>query len=99
AFIASGYLFQPVVFDQLWWVLAVWLLLKYVNTNAPKYLYFIGLVVGLGILTKYTMLFFAGALIIGILISKQRRILLNKHVLGAIAVALIVALPNILWQF
>ncbi|MGN6639539.1 MAG: glycosyltransferase family 39 protein, partial [Mucilaginibacter sp.] len=25
AFAASGYLFQPVVFDQLWWVLAVYL--------------------------------------------------------------------------
>jgi len=24
AFVASGYLFQPVVFDQLWWVLSVW---------------------------------------------------------------------------
>ncbi len=29
AFAASDYLFQPVVFDQLWWVTAVWLLVKY----------------------------------------------------------------------
>src|ERR1700761_6121723 len=46
AFAASGYLFQPVVFDQFWWVLTVWLLTKYCNTSAPKYLYFLGLAVG-----------------------------------------------------
>jgi hypothetical protein len=99
AFMATGYLFQPVVFDQLWWVLTVWLLLRYLNTNAPKYLYLIGLVIGLGILTKYTMVFFAIALITGLLLTKQRRILWNKHVLGALAVTFIVALPNIIWQF
>src|ERR1700761_3064798 len=42
AFLASDYLFQPVVFDQFWWVLAVWLLVKYSNTLAVKYLYFLG---------------------------------------------------------
>lgn len=99
AFAASGYLFQPVVFDQFWWVLTVWLLIKYINTNAVKYLYFIGIAIGVGLLTKYTMAFFAGALIMGLLISKQRRLLWNKHVLGAVAVAIIVALPNIIWQF
>jgi hypothetical protein len=99
AFTASGYLFQPVVFDQMWWVLTVWLLLRYINTHAIKYLYFIGAVVGLGILTKYTMLFFAVALISGLIISKQRRLLWNKHVLGATAVAIVIILPNLVWQF
>jgi hypothetical protein len=99
AFISSGYLFQPVVFDQLWWVLTVWLLLRYINTNAIKYLYLIGLAIGFGVLTKYTMLFFAGALILGLVISKQRRLLWSKHVLGAIGIAVLVILPNMIWQF
>jgi hypothetical protein len=98
-FMASGYLFQPVVFDQLWWVLMVWLLLRFINTHAIKYLYFIGLAVGFGVLTKYTMLFFAAALIAGLIVSKQRRLLLNKHVWGAGFVALIIILPNLIWQF
>src|SRR5476651_1068760 len=33
AFAASDYLFQPVVFDQFWWVLTVWLFIKYLNTT------------------------------------------------------------------
>jgi hypothetical protein len=95
---ASGYLFQPVVFDQFWWVLTVWLLIKYLNTTDVKYLYWLGLVVGLGMLTKYTMAFFTFALIIGILISKQRKLLFNKHILGAAVVAFLVCLPNLIWQ-
>jgi len=99
AFAASDYLFQPVVFDQLWWVMAVWLLAKYSNTSSVKYLYFLGIVVGLGMLTKYSMAFFTFALIVGIVISKQRKMLLNRHIIGAVIVAVIIFLPNIIWQF
>jgi hypothetical protein len=99
AFAASGYLFQPVVFDQLWWVLAVYLLARYINTSSPKYIYLLGAVIGIGLLTKYTMAFFAIALILGLLITKQRRILWNRHILIAVAIALILFLPNLIWQF
>ncbi|RYE16757.1 MAG: glycosyltransferase family 39 protein, partial [Sphingobacteriales bacterium] len=99
AFAASGYLFQPVVFDQLWWVLAVWLLIKYINTTDAAYLYGVGATVGVGMLTKYTMVFFTVALIIGILISKQRKLLFNRHILGAALLAFIIFLPNLIWQW
>lgn len=99
AFAASGYLFQPVVFDQLWWLLAAYLIVRYINTNNTNYLYLVGVVVGVGLLTKYTMAFFAFALIIALLLTKQRRVLWNKHVLFAALIALVIFLPNIIWQF
>lgn len=100
AFAATGYLFQPVVFDQLWWVLMVWLMVKYVNNDSsPKYLYFIGMVVGVGMLTKYTAGFFAVALIGALLFTKQRRLLYNRHVAGAALLAFAIFLSNLLWQY
>jgi len=99
AFAASGYLFQPVVFDQLWWVLTVYLLARYINTSEPIYLYLLGAVVGVGLLTKYTMAFFAGALIVSLLLTRQRKLLWNRHVAFAVLIAVLVFLPNILWQF
>lgn len=99
AFAASGYLFQPVVFDQLWWVLAVYLLTRYINTSAPKYIYLLGAVIGFGLLTKYTMVFFAIALILGLLFTKQRRLLWTRHILIAFGIALVLFLPNLIWQF
>lgn len=98
AFAASGYLFQPVVFDQLWWVLAVYLVVRYINAPSVKYIYFLGIVVGVGLLTKYTMAFFAASLIIGLLLTPQRKILWNKHVTIAILIASVIFLPNIIWQ-
>lgn len=98
AFAASGYLFQPVVFDQLWWVLAVWLLCKYSNTLSIKYLYFLGAAVGFGMLTKYSMCFFTFALLLGLIISKQRKLLLNRHFIGAAVLAILIFLPNFIWQ-
>jgi hypothetical protein len=99
AFAASDYLFQPVVFDQFWWVFTVWLIIKYINTSHIKYLYFLGIAIGLGLLTKYTMAFFAIALLLGLLFTKQRRLLLSWHVAAAVLIALILFLPNIIWQF
>jgi len=99
AFAASGYLFQPVVFDQLWWVVTVWLFVKYLNTASVKYLYWLGAAVGLGMLTKYSMAFFTFSLIIGILISRERKLLFNKHVIISAGLAILIFLPNIIWQF
>jgi hypothetical protein len=99
AFLASDYLFQPVVFDQLWWVITIYLVVKYINSSSVKYLYFLGIAIGVGLLTKYTMGFFAIAVLIGLLCTKQRRLLLNKHIAGMVIVALLIFLPNITWQF
>lgn len=99
AFAASDYLFQPVVFDQLWWVLTAYLLIKYLNTSEPKYMYLLGAVIGIGLLTKYTMAFFAGALLISLLLTKERTVLWNRRVLLAVLIALLIFLPNIVWQF
>jgi hypothetical protein len=99
AFAASDYLFQPVVFDQLWWVLTVYLLLRYLNTSQPKYVCLLGVIIGIGLLTKYTMAFFAIVLLLGLLMTKQRRVLWSKHILIAALIAIVIFLPNILWQF
>jgi len=98
AFLASDYLLQPVIFDQLWWLLSGYLLVKYINTKLVKYLYFLGIAIGFGLLTKYTMAFYTLALIIGIALTRHRKMLLSKGVWAAVAIAIIIFLPNIIWQ-
>lgn len=98
AFLASGYLFQPVVFDQLWWLLSAYFLVKYFNSSKAKYLYFLGLAIGLGMLTKYTMAFFTLALVTGILLTKQREIFARKDIWIAVFIGVAVFMPNIIWQ-
>lgn len=98
SFLASGYLFQPVVFDQLWWVLSAVLMVKYINTRRLLYLYGWGAACGFGMLTKYTMAFYALAMLVGLLLSGQRRIFLNRHFWLASLAGLLVFSPNLIWQ-
>ncbi|HTD42399.1 MAG TPA: glycosyltransferase family 39 protein [Mucilaginibacter sp.] len=98
AFAASGYLFEPVVFDQLWWVLIVYLLLRYLNTSRYSYLYFIGIVIGIGLLTKFSILFFVISIIAGLLITKERKILWNRYMLSVILIPFALFFPNMIWE-
>ena len=98
SFLASGYLLQPVVFDQLFWVLSAYFMVKHLQTRKTNYIYLLGVSIGLGMLTKYTMALFIVALIGGLLISPQRKVLLNRAWLIASAIAFIIFLPNLIWQ-
>ena len=98
AFLASGYLLQPVVFDQFFWVLAAYLIVRYIKTYQNQYLYALGFTAGFGMLNKYSIAFYILALLIALLITPQRKILLNKAWLGAAGIAFLIFLPNLLWQ-
>jgi hypothetical protein len=58
----------------------------------------LGAAVGFGMLTKYSMCFFTFALLLGLIISKQRKLLLNRHFIGAAVLAILIFLPNFIWQ-
>jgi len=98
AFLASGYLLQPVVFDQFFWVLAAYLIVRFIKTYQNDYLYALGFTAGFGMLNKYSMAFYILALFIALLLTPQRKILLNKAWLGAAGIAFLIFLPNLLWQ-
>ncbi len=96
--LAAGVLFQYVSFDYLWWVAAAWFAVRLLRTEDPRWWIPIGAVIGLGLLTKYTVVFFAAALLAGLLFTDARRYLLTRWLLAGAAVAGLIALPNALWQ-
>jgi 4-amino-4-deoxy-L-arabinose transferase-like glycosyltransferase len=98
SFLSSGYLLQPVVFDQLFWVVSAFLIVKHIQTRKNHYLYLLGVAVGVGMLTKYTIALFVIALIGALLISSQRKILLNRAWIISSVIAFVIFLPNLIWQ-
>ncbi len=98
AFLASNYLLQPVVFDQLFWTAAAFLLVIYIATHKTKYILLLGVVAGLGMMNKYTMAAFMLALLLGILVTPERKFLWNRNWLYAAGIALMIFLPNLIWQ-
>ena len=99
AFLRANTLFQPVCFNQMWWTLVAFLFIKIINSKENKYWYFLGIVVGFGWLTKYSIAFFMVAFLLGVLFTKERKWLGTRHPYIAIAIASLIALPNIWWQY
>lgn len=78
---------------------AIYLLILAVKRDEPRYWMGIGLLAGIGLLNKHSMVFFAFALAAGLLFTKHRRLLFSRWFLAGGAIAFLVFLPNIIWEY
>lgn len=97
-FLATGSFFTMDVFDELWWGLAAFVFILLVKRQNPKLWLLFGLVAGIGIFTKLTILFFGLGLVIGVLLTSRRNDFRTRWpwLGGAIAFAFLV--PWLIWQ-
>src|SRR5215216_1558836 len=97
-FLVMGTFFSMDAFDQLFWVSATYVLLLILKRDRPRLWLLFGLIVGLGLLTKVTMLFFGFAVFVALLLTPARRHLRTPWpwVGGVIAFAFL--LPYVFWQ-
>ena len=94
----QGALFQYVSFDYLWWVLIAYLVMRLLKSEDPRWWLAIGGVIGLGMMTKYTMAFFVAGLVGGVVLTKARGYLTSAWLWGGAALSVLIFAPNLLWQ-
>ena len=94
----EGTEFQYTTFDYLWWVLAACFVIRLLTSEDPRWWLALGTVAGLGLMTKYTMLFCAAGILCGFLFTPARRYLRTRWFPAAVALTLLITLPNLLWQ-
>lgn len=99
AWLRVNTMLQPVPFDILFWALLSFGLLRWINTRDARWWWFIGIVAGTGFLNKYTLVFWAAALLVALLLTPGRKALASKPLWQAVALALLLILPNLLWQW
>ena len=97
-FLRPGAMLQPVVFDQLWWTLALLALTLRIRDAAPKHWIGIGLFLGLAALTKFSVAFLAAGFVMALMITELRRDLATKWPWIALIIATIVGHPSITGQ-
>ena len=85
-------------FDYLWWVVVGFFMVRLLATEDPRYWLGIGAGIGLGMLTKYTMAFWVIGLGVAVLITSTRKYLRSKWLYFGAALALLIFLPNLIWQ-
>ncbi|MHA3787136.1 glycosyltransferase family 39 protein [Flavobacterium hauense] len=92
-------LFQPNSFDVLAWTFLCFSLIKYVNTQANKWLYIAALAFSIGFLNKYNIVFLIIGLVPALALTKQRNIFINKHLYFAAILSIVLIVPNLIWQY
>jgi hypothetical protein len=87
-------------FEPAFWMGALWVVLRLADGSAaPRAWLLFGLLAGLGIENKHSTVFFLVALLLGLILSPQRRILVSRWCLAGVAVLILLAMPNFLWQW
>ncbi|MDH4349874.1 MAG: glycosyltransferase family 39 protein, partial [Gemmatimonadota bacterium] len=97
-YLRANALFQPVAFDQLWWTLALYALLRLEQTDDRRWWWTLGLAGGLGLLTKFSILFIGLGVLVAIVATPRRRALLGPWPWIAFGVALALGSPSLIGQ-
>lgn len=85
-------------FEPLLWGGLAYVVLRLINTENRKLWLLFGAIAGVGLLNKYSIVFFAAALIAGLLLTAQRKLLFTPWILAGGAIALLIFLPNLIWN-
>jgi 4-amino-4-deoxy-L-arabinose transferase-like glycosyltransferase len=87
------------VFDFFFWILAAYIFLQITESSNKNLWYAIGVVIGLGLLNKTSMLWFGAGVFIGTLFTPLREELKTKYPYIAAGIALLIFSPYIIWNF
>jgi hypothetical protein len=94
----EGTEFQYSTFDYLWWVLIAYFVIRLLKSENPRWCLAIGVVVGVGFMTKYTMGFYVAGIVGGLVFTWARRFLFSGWFWLGIVLAFLICLPNVVWQ-
>ncbi|MGB8214079.1 MAG: glycosyltransferase family 39 protein [Anaerolineales bacterium] len=96
--IVQGGLFQYETLDYLGWVLLAFAVIRLLKSENPRWWLGIGAAIGLGMMTKYTIAYSVAGVIVGVLVTCNRRYLKSRWLWGGALLALVIWLPNLVWQ-
>jgi hypothetical protein len=85
-------------FEPLFWTGCAFVLARMIKTRKPMLWLVFGGIAGLGLENKYSIAVFAFALLTGLLLAPQRKLLFTPWLFAGGGVALLIFLPNLAWN-
>jgi hypothetical protein len=96
--LAANGLLTMNAFEPLFWMGCAYLLIRVIKTGNTKLWIWFGILAGFGLENKYSMLIFGAGLVLGLLLSSERRLLGNRWLWAGGAIAILIFLPNLIWN-
>jgi hypothetical protein len=94
-----GHLLSTATFDLLAWTAITSLVVRLLRRDEPRLWLAVGAVAGVGLLNKHTVVFVLFGLVVGLLVTPSgRRHFAGPWLWAGGALALLIWLPNLIWQ-
>jgi len=97
-FLGMTTIYSMNVFDFFFWILAAYIFLRITESDNSSLWYILGVVIGLGLLNKTSMLWLGAGVFIGTVFTPLREELKTKHPYIAAGIALLIFSPYIIWN-
>jgi 4-amino-4-deoxy-L-arabinose transferase-like glycosyltransferase len=98
AFLGVAQTFSTDSLQPLAWLAATLLLMEAIERPRPAPWFWLGALVGVAFLDKYSIAFFLAAAASGLVLTPERRVMARPGPWIAAGLALLIALPNLIWQ-
>jgi 4-amino-4-deoxy-L-arabinose transferase-like glycosyltransferase len=85
-------------FEPVLWMACAAIVLRILNGGSPRLWIVFGIVAGIGILNKHSMLFFGSGIAVGLLLNPARKQFARIEIWLALIIAFQIFLPNLLWE-
>jgi len=97
-YLSNGSLLTTNCLEPSLWMGCAYFAILAIKRSDPKYWLWFGVIAGLGLEEKYSISVFGLGIVVGLLLTQQRRTFLGKWIwLGGLA-AFLIFLPNVLWN-
>ena len=97
-YLSNGSLLGTNCLEPTFWMGCAYFAILAIKRSDPRYWLWFGLFAGLGLEEKYSIAVFGLGIVVGLLLTEQRRVFLDKWIWLGGLVAFLIFLPNLLWN-
>jgi 4-amino-4-deoxy-L-arabinose transferase-like glycosyltransferase len=84
--------------EPLVWGGCALIVIRIIKRNEPRLWPWFGVLAGIGMLNKHTMVVFGFAIVAALLLTPDRKLMFNRRFVLAGAIAFVIFLPNLIWE-
>ena len=96
--LGSDSIFTMNAFEPLFWMTCAYLVIRIIKTGNERLWIWFGVVAGIGLENKYSMMIFGAGIVLGLLLTNQRKLLANRWLWIGGVVAFVIFAPNLWWN-
>ena len=97
-YVVMHHLFTMNAFEPLLWMACAYVVIRIVKTGNQKLWLWFGVLAGIGLENKYSMAVFGFSIVVGLVLTKERRAFASPWLWIAGLIAFLIFLPNLLWN-